>query len=247
MSPDLQNANLKLFTLSAVLLAGSLVGGCDRPKPEATQAEVKSAGATAPGAELSGKQLVDLHCVRCHLAPDPADLAKEYWPYALHYMGNYVGMKGDEFDDMRVEPFPPELEPVQDYTKRYFLYDNNGFFRDFYPFKEHIPPQPEMSKEEFQRMRDYFAQLQTHLRSGLAALTPIELVDHAPLGYVVKTYNEAIALCVKLKEAGSRELMERMVVESEESIDWGEAQLDLIRMTGIENYLAQQIGEGEGD
>ncbi len=156
MSPDLQNANLKLFTLSAVLLAGSLVGGCDRPKPEATQAEVKSAGATAPGAELSGKQLVDLHCVRCHLAPDPADLAKEYWPYALHYMGNYVGMKGDEFDDMRVEPFPPELEPVQDYTKRYFLYDNNGFFRDFYPFKEHIPPQPEMSKEEFQRMRDYF-------------------------------------------------------------------------------------------
>jgi bacterioferritin len=63
----------------------------------------------------------------------------------------------------------------------------------------------------------------------------------------VKTYNEAIALCAKVKEAGSRELMERMVVESEESIDWGEAQLDLIRMTGIENYLAQQIGEGEGD
>ena len=61
----------------------------------------------------------------------------------------------------------------------------------------------------------------------------------------VKTYNEAIALCSKLKDAGSRELMERMVVESEESVDWAEAQLDLIRMTGIENYLAQQIGEDE--
>jgi bacterioferritin len=47
------------------------------------------------------------------------------------------------------------------------------------------------------------------------------------------------------KDAGSRDLMERMVVESEESIDWGEAQLDLIRLTGLENYLAAQIGEGE--
>ena len=37
--------------------------------------------------------------------------------------------------------------------------------------------------------------------------------------------------------------MEKMVVESEESIDWAEAQLDLIKMVGLENYLAQQIGE----
>jgi bacterioferritin len=35
--------------------------------------------------------------------------------------------------------------------------------------------------------------------------------------------------------------MERMVVESEESIDWAEAQQDLIKMMGIENYLAQQV------
>lgn len=62
----------------------------------------------------------------------------------------------------------------------------------------------------------------------------------------VKTYNEAIALCIKHKEAGSRDLMERMVVESETSVDWAETQLELIRMTGMENYLAQQMGEGEG-
>ncbi len=59
----------------------------------------------------------------------------------------------------------------------------------------------------------------------------------------VATYNGAIQLCIELKDAGSRELMERMVVESEESIDWAEAQLDLIKMAGIENYLAQQIGD----
>ena len=58
----------------------------------------------------------------------------------------------------------------------------------------------------------------------------------------VTTYNEAIQLCFDVKDSGSRELMERMVVESEESIDWAEAQLDLIKMMGIENYLAQQVG-----
>ena len=59
----------------------------------------------------------------------------------------------------------------------------------------------------------------------------------------VATYNEAIQVCIDSKDSGSRELMERMVVESEESVDWAEAQLDLIKMVGLENYLAQQIGE----
>ncbi len=63
----------------------------------------------------------------------------------------------------------------------------------------------------------------------------------------VATYNEGIALCIEKKDAGSRDLMERMVVESEESIDWAEAQFDLIKLMGIENYLAGQMGEDEGD
>lgn len=59
----------------------------------------------------------------------------------------------------------------------------------------------------------------------------------------VETYNEAITLCSEVKDAGSRDLMERMVVESEESIDWAESQFDLIKLMGIENYLAQQMNE----
>lgn len=59
------------------------------------------------------------------------------------------------------------------------------------------------------------------------------------------TYNEGIKLCTDVKDNASRELMERMVVESEQSIDWAEAQLDLMKMVGAENYLAQQM-EGDG-
>ncbi|MDG1890881.1 MAG: bacterioferritin [Verrucomicrobiota bacterium] len=55
------------------------------------------------------------------------------------------------------------------------------------------------------------------------------------------TYNQGVQICLELKDSGSRELMERMVLDCEESIDWAEAQLDLIKMVGQENYLAQQV------
>ena len=61
----------------------------------------------------------------------------------------------------------------------------------------------------------------------------------------VATYNEAVALAIDKKDAGSRDLMERMVVESEESIDWAESQFDLIKLVGLEQYLAQQMKAGE--
>ncbi|MBL8199744.1 MAG: VCBS repeat-containing protein [Chromatiales bacterium] len=139
--------------LRVLLVATILVAGCGGPAETTGPA---GGPAVAPAAAMTGKALVDRHCVRCHLAPDPADLAKEYWPYALHYMGNYVGMKGDEFADFRTEDFPPELEPAKDYTKRYFLYGSDGYFRDFYPFRQHIPAVPEMSREDFQKIREYY-------------------------------------------------------------------------------------------
>ena len=75
--------------------------------------------------------------------------------------------------------------------------------------------------------------------------TPQEMIENG-MALEIKgasTYNEGIKLCTDAKDNSSRELMDRMVVESEQSIDWAEAQLDLIKMTGIENYLAQQMGD----
>lgn len=42
------------------------------------------------------------------------------------------------------------------------------------------------------RVRDYLAQLPLALQHGAGALTPVELVDHAPLYYAVKCWNEAV-------------------------------------------------------
>lgn len=59
----------------------------------------------------------------------------------------------------------------------------------------------------------------------------------------VRAYNDAIDLCLKLKDGGTRELMERILVESEEHVDWLETQLGIIGQIGLERYLAEQMGE----
>jgi bacterioferritin len=59
----------------------------------------------------------------------------------------------------------------------------------------------------------------------------------------VKQYNAAIELCTRLKDNGTRELIEPILVESEEHVDWLETQLSLIQSVGLQNYLTEQIGE----
>jgi bacterioferritin len=61
----------------------------------------------------------------------------------------------------------------------------------------------------------------------------------------VKHYNETIELCAKLKDNGSRELIEPILVESEEHVDWLETQLGLIQSIGLQNYLTEQMGTEE--
>ena len=57
------------------------------------------------------------------------------------------------------------------------------------------------------------------------------------------TYNEGVVICMEDKDSASREVMEQIIRESEDSIDWLEAQLDLIEKIGIENYMLSQMGE----
>ena len=57
----------------------------------------------------------------------------------------------------------------------------------------------------------------------------------------VSRLNQGVALCVAKGDNGSRALLEKILVDEEEHIDWLEAQLQQIQDIGIQNYLAQQI------
>ena len=58
----------------------------------------------------------------------------------------------------------------------------------------------------------------------------------------VKRLNAGIATCRDLGDNGTRELLEMILHEEEEGIDWLEAQLHLIESIGRERYLSEQIG-----
>jgi bacterioferritin len=58
----------------------------------------------------------------------------------------------------------------------------------------------------------------------------------------VQHYNTAIELCTKLKDNGTREILEPILTESEEHVDWLETQLHLIQAVGLQNYLTEQMG-----
>jgi bacterioferritin len=61
----------------------------------------------------------------------------------------------------------------------------------------------------------------------------------------VKHYNTAIELCRSLGDNGTREILEPILSESEEHVDWLETQLGLIEAVGIQNYLTEQMGKAD--
>jgi bacterioferritin len=57
----------------------------------------------------------------------------------------------------------------------------------------------------------------------------------------VQHYNALIEACVRLKDHGTREVVDPILADSEEHVDWLETQLGLIEAVGLQNYLAEQM------
>ncbi len=58
----------------------------------------------------------------------------------------------------------------------------------------------------------------------------------------IRAYNAGIKLAVEVGDNGTRELLEAILKDEEDHIDWIEAQLDQIKQMGIQNYLVEQLG-----
>jgi bacterioferritin len=61
----------------------------------------------------------------------------------------------------------------------------------------------------------------------------------------VASYNRGIAVCRKAGDNTSADLLEAILQDQEEHVDFLESQLGIIKDVGLDNYLARQMGESE--
>jgi bacterioferritin len=66
--------------------------------------------------------------------------------------------------------------------------------------------------------------------------------DYTAEETAVKNYNDSIRLSAELGDNGTRDLLQSILNDEEQHLDWIEAQLDQIKQMGIQIYLTEQIG-----
>lgn len=62
---------------------------------------------------------------------------------------------------------------------------------------------------------------------------------------MLRQHTEAIAHCTKVGDYTTRHMLEDMVKDVDEHINWIETQLETIKQVGLENYLSEQIKKEE--
>ncbi|SUI66042.1 Bacterioferritin [Shewanella putrefaciens] len=67
--------------------------------------------------------------------------------------------------------------------------------------------------------------------------------DYAMVQEQLTLLRDAITLCEAEQDYVSRDLLEDILEDEEEHLDWLESQQELISLTGIPNYLQSQISE----
>ncbi|MBC6403945.1 MAG: bacterioferritin [Hyphomonadaceae bacterium] len=65
--------------------------------------------------------------------------------------------------------------------------------------------------------------------------------------YAIPMYKDAIEFCESVRDYGSRDLLQRILIEEEEHVDFLESQFDLIKQVGLQNYIQLQSGPAGGN
>ena len=154
-------------------------------------------------------------------------------------------MRGDaEIIEALNEVLTSELTAINQYFIHHKMCENWGYSKLSKKKREESIEEMNHADEIIERILylDGVPNMQrlSHVQVGEDAIEQHKL-DLALEIDAVDRLNKAIALCRDKADNGTRDLLERILVEEEESIDWHEAQLHQVEEVGRENYLAEQI------
>ena len=155
------------------------------------------------------------------------------------------GMRGKpEIIDALNEILTSELAAINQYFVHYKMLQNWGYHRIAKKKREESIEEMKHADRVIERIL-YLEGVPNMQRLGPVRVgeNPIEMheVDLALEMEAVERVNRAIVLCLDKTDAGTRELLEHILKDEEESIDWLEAQLHLVKELGRERYLAHQL------
>ncbi|EMK02254.1 bacterioferritin [Leptospira sp. WS58.C1] len=154
-------------------------------------------------------------------------------------------MKGNqEVLDILAEVLSAELTAINQYFIHAKLNKNWGYDKLASYMKKESIEEMNHADQVIERILflDGIPDLQRYMKINVGKDIESILKNDLDVEYnAVERLNRGIEISTKNKDNGTRELLEKILVSEEEHIDWLEAQLEIIKTIGVQNYLAQQI------
>ncbi|TGL04334.1 bacterioferritin [Leptospira bouyouniensis] len=158
-------------------------------------------------------------------------------------------MKGNkEVIDILAEVLSAELTAINQYFIHAKLCKNWGYLELADYLRKESIEEMKHADEIMERILyfDGIPDLQKYMKINVGQSVPEMFKHDLQLEYnAVERLNRGIDICVSAKDNGTRELLEKILVSEEEHIDWIETQNSLIESIGLQNYLAQKLGDSE--
>jgi bacterioferritin len=156
-------------------------------------------------------------------------------------------MKGDpEVLDVLNAVLTAELTAVNQYYAHYKMCENWGYMKLAAKSREEAIEEMHHADKVIERVLylDGVPNMQRYSPVRVGETVPEQhKVDMELEQSAVKRLNDGIALCRAKGDNGSRELLERILVDEEEHLDWLRARLAMIEKLGEAAYLAEHIHE----
>lgn len=154
-------------------------------------------------------------------------------------------MKGDpKIIDILNEVLTAELTAINQYFVHAEMCENWGFERLHHTIRMHSIGEMKHAEELIERVL-FLEGIPNVQRLGKITIgETIEEIfksDYALELDALPRLNQGIETCRELGDNNSRHLLEEILEDEEEHVDWLEAQVSLIQQVGLQNYLSEQI------
>lgn len=154
-------------------------------------------------------------------------------------------MKGDrKIIEILNDVLTAELTAINQYFVHGEMCENWGYYRLHHEIRMHSIGEMKHAEHVIERILflEGIPNMQRLGKINIGENVPEQFkIDLALELDAVKRLNEGIEQCRALDDNNSRHLLEEILHDEEEHIDWIEEQIALIEQVGAPNYLAQQI------